>query len=594
MKQFFLLLFLILGWRAMAQVYEPIPLSGFNHDVIAEGSGESTIENTTKEMDAVPISNFVMCTKEFAEANGFQPAGLYGLPNDGILSSGNKTFQIAPYDANNVAYLLTQESVVLPLTTPKAYSNVSLLGLSTENQSEITVTFRFADGSSQVSNQTLPDWFANPSSPFKGYGRVKRIDGPFEQGVDYEAAPAGNPAFTPLDFAVPCTKILQSIEVKNVSSIIPQSSSNRSFIFAISGFASTVPAVSVLASVAQVCSGEPVTFTATPTNGGTTPVYLWKINGQAAGSNSPTFTTSALAPNELVTCSLTSNVNCAAPPTVVSAPVSVVILPRQTPSISITTADTAFCSGTDVLFAISDTLFAGTQPNYQWRVNGQNLGENFKNFELENPDSATVVTCLLTSNSGCLTTDTALSNPIKVHVFPIIEPQIEAVAPVFANEGPVALSALPAGGGFSGAWVHGTLFYPDTAGAGMHTVYYQLTNNECATIDSILIEVRVPIVVEPPLPCALEPATLITPNTDQLNTTWNIGIFNKDCITKATVEVFNRWGKSVYQSDNYGNDWDGKTGGKELAEGPYFFTIRYTTAAAAGNFTKNGIVTIAR
>jgi PKD repeat protein len=58
-----------------------------------------------------------------------------------------------------------------------------------------------------------------------------------------------------------------------------------------------------------ICAGTSVTFTATPTNGGTAPVYQWQVNGSNVGTNSPTYTTTALTNGQIVTVIMTSNLS---------------------------------------------------------------------------------------------------------------------------------------------------------------------------------------------------------------------------------------------------------------------------------------------
>ena len=42
------------------------------------------------------------------------------------------------------------------------------------------------------------------------------------------------------------------------------------------------------------CLNSSITFTATAQNGGTSPIYQWKVNGNNAGTNSNVFTNTAL------------------------------------------------------------------------------------------------------------------------------------------------------------------------------------------------------------------------------------------------------------------------------------------------------------
>ena len=67
--------------------------------------------------------------------------------------------------------------------------------------------------------------------------------------------------------------------------------------------------INITASANPVCSGIAVTYTATPNNGGGSPVYQWKVNGLNAGTNSTTYTYNPVAGDQVL-CILNSNIAC--------------------------------------------------------------------------------------------------------------------------------------------------------------------------------------------------------------------------------------------------------------------------------------------
>lgn len=103
------------------------------------------------------------------------------------------------------------------------------------------------------------------------------------------------------------------------------------------------PSVAIASSSAKICAGTSVTFTATPTNGGTAPTYVWK-NGSTNVGTGATYSTTGLANNDVITCVMTSNLANASPTTVTSAGITMVVnTPPATPVIS---GATTFCTTT--------------------------------------------------------------------------------------------------------------------------------------------------------------------------------------------------------------------------------------------------------
>lgn len=182
----------------------------------------------------------------------------------------------------------------------------------------------------------------------------------------------------------------------------------------ITGCAVVVPSVSISATSTTICSNSSVTFTATPTNGGSSPTYQWKKNGTNVGTNSLTYTNSSLTNGDIITCVMTSNAACASPTTATSNTITMTVNSNVTPSVSIS-GISRISTGTSTTFTATPTN-GGPSPTYQWKLNGNNVGTNsttYTNSTLVNND---VITCIMTSNNTCQTTSTTTSNTITMTV----------------------------------------------------------------------------------------------------------------------------------------------------------------------------------
>ena len=165
------------------------------------------------------------------------------------------------------------------------------------------------------------------------------------------------------------------------------------------------------------CAGASVTFTATPTNGGTTPSYQWKVNGVNAGTNSSAFTTNLFTNGQIVTCVMTSNAACASPATATSNGITMVVNAVVTPSvlIALTTGTNPECAGASSTFTATPKN-GGATPSYQWLINGLNAGTNSGTFITSSLNDGDIITCVMTSNANCVSGNPATSTAITMSV----------------------------------------------------------------------------------------------------------------------------------------------------------------------------------
>lgn len=179
--------------------------------------------------------------------------------------------------------------------------------------------------------------------------------------------------------------------------------------FSITVNTSVAPTIAITQS-ALVCSGQPVSFTAMPANAGSAPTYQWQVNGNDAGNNTSTFTSSILANSDEITCIISNPASCAIPVTsnmitFNSLPLPTVILNNNPLTIKV---------GESVIL---NPTITGNIATYSW---SPALGLSDINAEnpLAKPSVTTTYTLLVTSANGCTATASVTINVINPVIIP--------------------------------------------------------------------------------------------------------------------------------------------------------------------------------
>ena len=217
---------------------------------------------------------------------------------------------------------------------------------------------------------------------------------------------------------------------------------------------SVTPGVTIAANPGNnICSGANVTFTATPINGGATPSYQWKLNGNDVGTNNNTYTNNALTAGNVITVVMTSSLGCASPASATSAGITMNVTSSVTPSVTIAAnPGNTICSGTNVTFTATPTN-GGASPSYQWKINGNNVGTNSNTYSNNGLSNGTTITVVMTSNATCATPSSATSPGITMNVSSTAPPTITIAGnTTVLIGGNTVLSSVITNGGSSPAY----------------------------------------------------------------------------------------------------------------------------------------------
>ncbi|MDI9258020.1 T9SS type B sorting domain-containing protein [Flavobacterium sedimenticola] len=232
---------------------------------------------------------------------------------------------------------------------------------------------------------------------------------------------------------------------------------------------------------------------------------------------------------------------------------------NQIPATPTASADSIVCdTGTLHLYAVSQ---AGV--SYQWTGPNGFLSSN------QNP----VIPSISSANSGVYTVSAMLQNcpsgeasvTVNVNSLPEFTVQQECLNQDYVvTVLPLANSFNPLSASF--AWTGPNNFTANqnpiviTQG---DTGVYQVTvtdENGCSVAQSTEIIRTI---------CFIP--NVITPNNDMLNDSFDLTGFDVD-----RLEIYNRWGRKVYEKDNYTNEWHGQNRqGERLPDSTYYYILNF-------------------
>jgi len=104
-----------------------------------------------------------------------------------------------------------------------------------------------------------------------------------------------------------------------------------------------------------------------------------------------------------------------------------------------------------------------------------------------------------------------------------------------------------------------------------------------------IVSVSNTIAVEKPL--ALYAPNAFSPDGDGVNDLFSV---KGQGAENFSLEVYNRWGQLVYQSDNLNEEWNGEYRGSQVPMGTYVYQVKALNVSGDKTMVKKGAVVLVR
>jgi gliding motility-associated-like protein len=365
-----------------------------------------------------------------------------------------------------------------------------------------------------------------------------------------------------------------------------QNATSNSIIMNISNGSS--PTVNVTATATNICIGTSVTFTANAANAGTNPSYEWKFNGVHVGGNTKTLTTNAIANGDIVSCDIIVDpgYTCTNIDRASSNNINMTVIMQMPPVATVAVTGNDVCAGNNVHFTVT-TQNAGTNPGYQWMVNGvaaNSTSASFNSNTLKNGDE---VYCMITPAQGVCSSTPVSSDKVVAIIHPV--PQISiSPADTVIKAGYQVQFRVSATNASNFAWtphdklVNSAVFNAQTIPLTANTTYVLNvgTSMGCQASATAVVRVGRPLVMP----------NAFTPNNDGSNDVFRIP--PAVLLDLKEFSIFDRWGNKIFTTKDISKGWDGSFNNQKLNAGVYVYMITGNTEQ--GKVTVKGTVNLVR